>query len=286
MADLRLWCNHPIGQLMDYKKTKDYLLERSWMLRKVAQFKNKLRLFRRFKRRFYYPYYSVLRGLLFIAKGCRYETDGCRFIVPRKLISLPMLAQYHSDVYEEHERALVREHVRPDDKVLELGGCIGVVACVTERLLTDKAATHVVVEANPNLIPWLLKNLSRNDAQSIVEFCAIAEGNVIAFNLNDRIDKGSLFEKGSNTVSVPCRTIMDLEQKYGEFNTLVMDIQGAEIEVLKIAGDLLNHYRLLVIEWHEYITGAESIESSKAMLTRYGFTLSKQIGPVEAWERR
>lgn len=270
---------------MSYRAAKDFLLQRSSLIRKAAHVKNNLHLVRRFKERFYYPYHSSLRGLLFIAKGCRYETDGCRFIVPRKLVSLPMLAQYHSDVYEEKERALVREYVRPDDKVLELGGCIGVVACVTERLLTDKTSSHVVVEANPNLIPWLFKNRNRNGAQFIVEFCAIAEGDVITFNLNDRIDKGSLFEEGSNTVSVPCRTVEELEQKHGEFNTLVMDIQGAEIEVLKIAGDLLSHYRLLIIEWHESITGVEPVEASKAMLTQYGFTMRKQIGSVEAWER-
>lgn len=270
---------------MNYKTAKTFLLEHSSLLRKVQRVKNRTHIISRVKRWFFYPYHSVLRGLIFTAKGCQYQTNGCRFIIPRKLISLPMRAQFHADVYEENERSLVREFVRSDDKVLELGACIGVVACVTETLLTDKAAKHVVVEANPYLIPWLIKNRNRNGAKFVVEFCAISEGASVTFNLNDRIDRGSLLQDGSDSVAVPCRTVKELEQKHGAFNTLVMDIQGAEIDVLKMTGDLLNHYRLLIIEWHESITGVQTVKDSRAMLERYGFTMSRQIGSVEAWER-
>ncbi|MHC4216477.1 MAG: FkbM family methyltransferase [Planctomycetota bacterium] len=139
-----------------------------------------------------------------------------------------------------------------------------------------KAAKHVVVEANPYLIPWLFKNRHRNDAKFVVEFCAIAEEAHTTFNLNDRIDRGSIQQEGSSSVSVPCRTVKDLERKHGAFNALVMDIQGAEIDVMKMTGDILNNYRLLIIEWHESITGAQAVKDYRAILQRCGFTLSRQ----------
>jgi len=240
---------------------------------------------RRVKRWCLNPYSSVLRGLLFTAKGCRYKTDACRFVLPRKLMSLPFRAQFHANVYEERERSLVREFIRADDRVLELGACIGVVACVTDKQLADTAATHVVVEANPFLLPWLFRNRRLNDARFVVEFCAISDGACATFNLNDRIDRGNIQQPGGHSVSVPCQTVEELERKHGAFNVLLMDIQGAEIDVFKRAEDLLSHYRLVIVEWHESITGAQAIEKGKAILERYGFTLSKQIGPVEAWQR-
>ncbi|MHC4517215.1 MAG: FkbM family methyltransferase [Planctomycetota bacterium] len=264
---------------MSSRTAKTFLLAHCGLLRGFQ------RIVGRVKRWCFNPYHSVLRGLIFTAKGCRYETDGCRFILPRKLISLPFRAQFHADVYEKRERSLVREFIRSDDKVLELGACLGVVACVTETRLTNEAAKHVVVEANPYLIPWVFKNRHRNGVKFVVEFCAIADGAYATFNLNDRIDRGSLQQEGSSSVSVPCRTVEELERKHGAFNALVMDIQGAEIDVLKMTGDLLSHYRLLIIEWHESITGVQTVKDSRAMLERCGFTLSRQIGPVEAWER-
>ncbi len=240
---------------------------------------------RRVKRWCFNPYNSVLRGLIFTAKGCRYKTDACRFVLPRKLMSLPFRAQFQANVYEERERSLVREFIRADDRVLELGACIGVVACVTEKQLADTAAKHVVVEANPYLLPWVFKNRRLNNANFVVEFCAIAKGALAAFSLNDRIDRGNLQEQSERSVSVPCRTVEELERKHGTFNVLVMDIQGAETEVLKRAEELLSHYRLVIVEWHESITGAQAIKEGKAVLERRGLTLSKQIGPVEAWEQ-
>ena len=237
------------------------------------------------KRSFYNPYRSVLRGLIFTATGCEYKTEGCRFVLPRKLIDLPFRAQFHADVYEQRERSLVREFVRSDDRVLELGACLGVVACVTEKQLTDEAAKHVVVEANPYLVPWVIKNCRLNDANFVVEFCAVGDGPHAALNLNDRIDRGSLLQAGKSCVSVPCRTVGELERKHGAFNVLVMDIQGAEIEVFKRGEEFLNHYRLVIVEWHQSITGAQSIRDCKGVLERCGLTLSRQIGPVEAWER-
>ena len=48
----------------------------------------------------------------------------------------------------------IARSLRRDLPVVELGGSIGVVACVTNRLLKDRKA-HLVVEANPLAIPHL-----------------------------------------------------------------------------------------------------------------------------------
>jgi predicted O-methyltransferase YrrM len=47
--------------------------------------------------------------------------------------------------------------LRPEERVLELGGCLGVVSCSINTLLRDPSR-HVVVEANPKLLAYLYEN--------------------------------------------------------------------------------------------------------------------------------
>jgi len=51
--------------------------------------------------------------------------------------------------------------------VLELGGCLGVLSCTINKRLGDPTK-HVVLEANPALIPYLRGNREINRAAFIV----------------------------------------------------------------------------------------------------------------------
>src|SRR6187401_1090526 len=80
-----------------------------------------------------------LQGLLFDLKGGLFRVDGCTFIVPRELTTRSYRACFWQATYEKEERELVRRWIHPTDSVLELGACLGVVSCVTNRLLTEKS---------------------------------------------------------------------------------------------------------------------------------------------------
>jgi hypothetical protein len=67
-------------------------------------------------------------------------------------------------IFERPEREAIRRFLDPGLPVVELGGCIGVVACVTNRKLRSPRQ-HVVVEANPAMIPFLKTNRDRNRSQ-------------------------------------------------------------------------------------------------------------------------
>jgi hypothetical protein len=88
------------------------------------------------------------------------ELDGCTFSlqnIPESFTKLFLL----DGRYELPERRAVQRHLRRDLPVIELGGSLGVVACITNKLLTDPTA-HVVVEANPHAIPQLRLNKALN----------------------------------------------------------------------------------------------------------------------------
>ena len=77
--------------------------------------------------------------------------------------------------YERPERELLRTYIEPARPVIELGGGLGVIASLINRRLHDPER-HVVVEANPSLLPVIDANRRRNDARFSIVHGAIAYG--------------------------------------------------------------------------------------------------------------
>src|ERR1700761_1311871 len=77
--------------------------------------------------------------------------------------------------YELAERRAIARYLNRSMPVVELGGSMGVVACVTNKLLADPTR-HVVVEANPTAIPQLEVNKKLNGRQFEIVNRAIAYG--------------------------------------------------------------------------------------------------------------
>src|SRR5947209_7788184 len=88
-------------------------------------------------------------GALFDQRGGRFHTDGCTIEIPKNPATRPIRYRFLLHTYESRELRMVRRFIHQDDSVLELGACLGVVSCVTNRMLRDRTR-HVVVEANPN----------------------------------------------------------------------------------------------------------------------------------------
>ena len=64
-------------------------------------------------------------------------------------------------VYELPERILISRHLPKDSRILELGGCLGIVSCILNEKISDPTQ-HVVIESNPLMIPYLELNRDSN----------------------------------------------------------------------------------------------------------------------------
>ena len=65
-------------------------------------------------------------------------------------------------------------YVDPNLPVIEFGGCIGVISCLTNKKIKDKKK-HIVVEAQPYLIETLKKNRNNNDCKLVYQlFCMLS----------------------------------------------------------------------------------------------------------------
>jgi len=230
-------------------------------------------------------YSNPLSGLLFTLAGSEYETQGCRFTFPRDRVGIRFRSEFFHDMYEDNERALVGKYLRPDDRVLEFGAGIGVLACVTNRQLGRGKTAHVVVEANPYLIPYLYENRARNGAKFKIEHCAVGADQDVTLYLGRDISRSSAHETSQTGVSVIANSLATLDAKDGPFDVLISDVQGSEIHVFSSPSVIPKTLRLVIVEWHPGIVGEEAIAQCKRVLEDCGFVCKGRSGDVEAWER-
>lgn len=207
-------------------------------------------------------------------RGDEWELDGMMFSLSSPGIATHYKNRFVSGGHEDKERRLVVKHVRRDLPVIEGGGCVGVVSCVTNRLLKDPTR-HIVVEANPKLWDVLKKNRDRNGCKfDVVEAAFDENGPQVTFHIHKLFVGGSVQRETDEKVTVPAVTLRGLLQKTGwNAVTFVLDIEGGEIDLMEKEMDVLrDHVKVFIVEMHPAISGDRAIADAMSMLERAGFT--------------
>jgi FkbM family methyltransferase len=226
-----------------------------------------------------------IQGAIFDLAGGRFRADGCEFIIPTDITSMSYRACFLKGDYETEERSLIKAFVRPTDSVLELGACLGIVSCVTNKMLADKTR-HVVVEGNPFCIPVLHRNREHNQCGFLIENCAVSHQPDATFYLHPIYVVGGTTERKSDMpVRVPTRTLAELDARYGPFTTLVIDVEGAELKIFSLSREQLSRYRLVIVELHDWAIGADGVARCREILTAAGLKFQQRLGLTEAWRR-
>jgi len=228
---------------------------------------------------------QVLGGVIFDLKGGHFHADGCTFSIPRDVTTKAYRSCFLTDKYEREERALILQWLRPDDTVIELGACLGIVSCITNKLLSDKKR-HVVVEGNPFCIPSIYRNRELNGSEFLVEHCAVSSETEATFYLHPTYIVGGTVQRASDRpCRLPAKSLRQLDQDRGPFTALIIDIEGSEREVFENSKEILKRYRLVLAELHEWAIGAAGVERCREILRGAGLRQVGQAGIVEAWER-
>lgn len=231
--------------------------------------------------------YRWIGGAIFDLRGGRFNIGGCTFIIPKDQTSREYRSSFLSDRYEVEDLEVVRASIRPTDRVIELGACLGVVSCITNKILSHKTG-HVVVEANPFCLPALHRNRDLNQCQFLVEHCAISLAREITFHVNSKMVVSSSISASADStipVRVPGRSLAELDARYGPFTALIIDIEGAELETFENSRDLLQNYRVVVVELHDWALGDAGLKRCRQILSEAGLQCRKQVAWVESWER-
>lgn len=224
--------------------------------------------------------YSRVRLKLSIAARGRSKTvslDGCQFQL-RGLPDTYMKLELLTGGYEQPERRAVRRYIRAEWPVIELGGCFGVVACITNRLLTNPKA-HVVVEPNPSVIPYLRSNREANRCSFKVDNRALAydEPSVTFRPSLDFWGSSLHHDGGQQPVSVPATRLSQILREEGfERFALICDIEGQEYELVMREAETLRQAHVIIMEIHPHIIGEERVQVLMSRLATLGFKLLDQ----------
>ena len=220
---------------------------------------------------------------MLIARQIRSVTlDGCQVNmrhVPNSKTKLDLMFK----IYEVEERRLVSKHVDPRLPVVELGGCLGVVACITNKIL-ENPKLHVVVEANPLAIPLLAEIRDSNQCKFEILNAAVAYGApTVTFRPTLDLCANSLYQKDGKealvTVSATCLRDIVTNRNFDSFN-LICDIEGSEFDLVCNEPEVVRKAATIILETHARFIGEAKNSQLFARLEDLGFRAVAREGTV------
>jgi FkbM family methyltransferase len=223
-------------------------------------------------------------GRLVEMGGNHVTIKGLEFSVDNALITTRDKGRLDAGLPATGEIGLALRVLVPDLPVVELGGGIGVVSCLINRGLT-RPDRHIVVEANPDLIPTLETNRRLNACQFRIRNAALAYEGTEATLAVDSFVSSRIGGEGRR-VRVPTTTLANLleDTTFRRVN-LVVDIEGAEADLVEREGRLLAcRARTLIVETHPRFVGREATAHMLGTLRTLGFVEVARARDVFAFE--
>jgi len=198
--------------------------------------------------------------------------DGCQFALS-KLPNMSMKLELLTGSYEEPERKAARSYLRSDWAVVELGGCVGVVSCIANKLLQNPKA-HIVLEPNPLAIPHLQLNRESNLCSFKVINAALAyDQQTVTFSPSLDFWGNSLLVSGDQPPVTVAATQLGkiLKEEQFEKFALICDIEGQEYELVMREPEAVRAAELIILEVHPRLVGEDKVRSLLARLEDLGF---------------
>ena len=224
-----------------------------------------------------------LAGTYFTLFEKTYKVDGLDLVIPFNMTDIRFRGQFPINFYEKQERRYLKQFLPKDATVLELGACLGVVSCITNRLL-NHPDRHVVVEANPNVVQVLEENKARNKCSFHIEHCIVSNNISNEFFIGKNILTSSNRRQSAEKISVAGKTVADLESKYGlKFDVLMMDIEGGELDFLRENREKLKELNVIFMEVHQHpdILLKEDVAECQSIVEQAGF--EKVVDETNFW---
>ncbi|MEH6360230.1 MAG: FkbM family methyltransferase [Amylibacter sp.] len=205
------------------------------------------------------------------------EMQGVKIPFFPNVISERMRNLIERGRYEIGEVRMLQKVLRKGDKVLELGAGVGLISSIAAQITGPENV--IAVEANPNLIPVIKETHSLNGLKNLEVLNGIGVSDTtsqkVSFYLREDFWASSLTrpvrrDKSPWTeVQVSQINLNSLIEKQ-KTNVLVMDIEGAELDLLY--GLNLASINTIVVELHPRVYKLKGVDSFFQNLHEKGFT--------------
>ncbi len=212
--------------------------------------------------------------------------DGYTVVVDYEVFSPAMVRVFLDESYERKEREVIPRIVKSGDRVLEIGGGIGILAMKCAAIVGDESV--LCIEADPRLVDLARANHQLNGVHVQIEQKVLlgASGEraaqpTVPFYVHEDFWESSLARRDETQyeIKVPAESF---EARLAEYRptVLVIDIEGGEVELLE--GSQLAGVRAIILETHYGAAGRQPVNRMIGRLYDRGFAidLSRSCGEL------
>lgn len=217
------------------------------------------------------------------------ELSGFKVRIDREKYSPTMVQALESGHYEANERHFCTSFFKPGDRILEIGSSIGAVSMVLAGIVGVE--NFIGYEANPELMPDALSNFRGNGLDLKYHNGLLRNrvrggaGGHLDFHIKKDFWISSLTYSTDTVRTVPV-PVLCLEEEIEKFraNALMMDIEGAECELLEYA-DLTGIDKILM-ELHYWPSRAAANRMVRYLIYEgFSFDLPHTSGHTVSFHR-
>jgi FkbM family methyltransferase len=155
-----------------------------------------------------------------------------------------------SEDYEGAKKTILTRNIARDARILEIGARYGALSCAMNQLIDDKTK-QVAVEPDPEVWDALENNRKLSSSQFQVLRGAISSAPVaLAGRHGSRGEQNTFRISGAPDAAIPVYTYEKVKHIIGFVpNTLVVDCEGAFVEIFRDFPDLLYDATRIFIDW-------------------------------------
>jgi len=187
--------------------------------------------------------------------------------------------------YEPNCIAVLKKFLRPGDTFVDIGANIGLFTVLLSKSVGPNGRI-IAIEAAPQVAPYLHQNLRLNDVDNVTVcqmLATSAPGNVSFYPPSKgRFGGGSIgWSPETLPITLPADTLENIlaKEQVSRLRAIKMDVEGAELNVLKGAKNILTGPNAPLILFERYVASEDDLriprgKGSLEFLQELGFTVS------------
>ena len=201
--------------------------------------------------------------------------DDIKLEVDRRRFPAKVVRSLYGERYEDMEAKLVCRSLRRGDRVLEMGAGIGFISMLCARICGADAVLSY--EANPENEPYIKRNYALNNLfpQFRNRAVSVSKGEMPLFLDPNFLSTGFINRGYGKKTTVACDAISDVIREFRP-NCIVMDVEGAEIDLLPAAP--LEGINKIILETHARVVGQAAVNDLDGYLRAQGFLRTNPDG--------
>jgi FkbM family methyltransferase len=175
----------------------------------------------------------------------------------------------------DHYKSIIAEEIykfksiTDSPLIYDCGANIGI-SVLYFKMLYPKSRI-LAFEADPTIAKVLSENIANNklDNIQVIDKALWKDNEGIEFS-QEGADGGSMFNVGKK-IKIPSIRLRELLEAESRIDFLKMDIEGAEVEVIKDCSDLLHKCDNIFVEYHSYNGMQQELDELLRIFTKNGF---------------